>query len=82
MPVRAALQDVGPRLRLCGLLLLDRYLHLLKLELHQLVVGIAVPVVFNEELERLLLATFRQEEARRLWDELYGDEDVQSERDL
>jgi hypothetical protein len=60
----------------------DRFLHLLVLELHELVVGIAVTMVFHEEIECLLLATLGEEESRGLGQELDADEDVNGQGEL
>ena len=44
--------------------------------------GIAIPVIFNEKLERLVLEALGKEESRSLGYELNRDKDVERERDL
>ena len=58
----------------------DGLFDLFEFEEDELVVGVAVAVVLDEEILGLLLATDRHQETRSLWHELDGDEDLRGRR--
>lgn len=76
MERRLVLENGPPLGRLCLLLEPERLLDLLKFEPDEFVVDVAVAVVLDKEVERLLLAAVRHEEPGRLGNELSADQDL------
>lgn len=75
-------EDVTPFLSFSLPLHDDGGLHFSELEMNQLIIGVTVAVIFDQELERLFFLAICKQEAGRFRDKLYCDQDIESERDL